>query len=274
MSKRTAKNPAEETEQGSQRSSFIVQSHIENPINQGEQEPIIQHQNGVVTELNRRGLEDWGCEIQGNQSREENWPNKHHVNQHIHWIAVHGNMAEAVMSFTIIKPKIHSPSLPCPSKLPKPFGQCLNSAFSPCSSFQIEGGGKSRRGCRTRVNAFPGLQLMAVMVEHLDGQRDLITHKSVWHLSDAAIKNVYSFYIMFTIWGCCFFGSTKDPYYDSENYRGDGGDGTGHWIYDKQEDIEERSRAELWREELIEEIEQKVEGLRELEEAKEEELVK
>lgn len=42
----------------------------------------------------------------------------------------------------------------------------------------------------------------------------------------------------------------------------------------QQEDIEERSRAELWREELIEEIEQKVEGLRELEEAKEEELVK
>lgn len=32
--------------------------------------------------------------------------------------------------------------------------------------------------------------LMAVMVEHLDGQRDLITHKSIWHLSDQAMKNV------------------------------------------------------------------------------------
>lgn len=43
----------------------------------------------------------------------------------------------------------------------------------------------------------------------------------------------------------------------------------------QQADIEESARAELWREELIEEIEQKVGSLRELEEAgKEEELVK
>ena len=43
----------------------------------------------------------------------------------------------------------------------------------------------------------------------------------------------------------------------------------------QQEDIEAAAREELWREELIEEIEQKVGGLRELEEAsKEEELVK
>lgn len=43
----------------------------------------------------------------------------------------------------------------------------------------------------------------------------------------------------------------------------------------QQEDIEESARAELWREELIEEIEQKVGSLRELEEAgKKEELVK
>ena len=43
----------------------------------------------------------------------------------------------------------------------------------------------------------------------------------------------------------------------------------------QQEDIEESARAELWREELIEEIEQKVGGLRELEDAaRKEELVK
>lgn len=44
----------------------------------------------------------------------------------------------------------------------------------------------------------------------------------------------------------------------------------------QQEDIEETARGALWREELIEEIEQKVGGLRELEEAgkKEEELVR
>ncbi|KAK3406329.1 hypothetical protein EUGRSUZ_K02487 [Eucalyptus grandis] len=101
----------------------------------------------------------------------------------------------------------------------------------------------------------------------VEGQREFITNKSIWHLSDKALKSVYTFYIMFTCWGCLFFGSTKDPYYDSEEYRKDGGDGTGHWVYEKQEDIEESARAELWREELIEEIEQKVGGLRELEEA-------
>lgn len=43
----------------------------------------------------------------------------------------------------------------------------------------------------------------------------------------------------------------------------------------QQEEIEEQARAELWREELIEEIEQKVEGLKELEAGgKKEELVK
>lgn len=43
----------------------------------------------------------------------------------------------------------------------------------------------------------------------------------------------------------------------------------------QQEDIEEEARAELWRDELIEEIEQKVGSLRELEEAgKKEQLVK
>lgn len=39
-----------------------------------------------------------------------------------------------------------------------------------------------------------------------------------------------------------------------------------HWLL-QQDDVEESARAALWREELIEEIEQKVGGLRELEEA-------
>ncbi|KAB2609388.1 hypothetical protein D8674_012556 [Pyrus ussuriensis x Pyrus communis] len=145
--------------------------------------------------------------------------------------------------------------------------------FSGCK--QIESGKKSKRSSFCRTNAFPDWPLMAVLVEHIEGQRDLITHKSIVHLSDENIKNVYTFYIMFTCWGCLFFGFMKDPYYNSETYRGDGGDGTGFWIYEKQEDIEESARAELWREELIEEIEQKVGSLRELEEAgKKEELVK
>ncbi|KAF3437646.1 hypothetical protein FNV43_RR20402 [Rhamnella rubrinervis] len=135
------------------------------------------------------------------------------------------------------------------------------------SGWQQIGERKSKRGCLSKANALPDWPLMAVLVEHMEGQRDYVIHKSIWHLSDNAIKDVYTLYIMFTCWGCLVFGSMKDPYYDSEQYRKDGGDGTGHWVYEKQEDIEESARAELWREELIEEIEQKVGGLRELEEA-------
>ncbi|XP_073271702.1 photosynthetic NDH subunit of subcomplex B 4, chloroplastic-like [Primulina huaijiensis] len=181
-------------------------------------------------------------------------------------------------AFTLLKPCIHNNSLqiaiPHLHPFSKPLRQCSSSRFGN-GGHQV-GGGKSNRVSRIRVNAITDWPLMAVMVEHMEGQRDLITHKSIWHLSDHTIKNVYMFYIMFTCWGCCFYGATKDPYYDSEAYRKDGGDGTGHWVYEKQEDIEETARAELWREELIEEIEQKVGGLRELEEAgkREEELVK
>ncbi|KAL5815877.1 hypothetical protein ACOSQ3_024255 [Xanthoceras sorbifolium] len=181
-------------------------------------------------------------------------------------------MAEAIMSFTIIKPLGHSSlqstkwDMLHPSS--KSLRQCSRTGMFNGWQQQLEGSNK-KRASLCKVNAFPDwpLTLMAVLVEHAEGQRDLITHKSIWHLSDKAIKNVYAFYMMFTCWGCLFFGATKDPYYDSEVYRGDGGDGTGHWFYEKQEDIEEAARAELWREELIEEIEQKVGGLQELEEA-------
>ncbi|GFP84973.1 hypothetical protein PHJA_000641100 [Phtheirospermum japonicum] len=172
-------------------------------------------------------------------------------------------MAETITSFPLLKPCIKHNSV---QKTKVEFSS-FSKSLRQCSSSRLH---------HLRVNALPDWPLMAVLVEHMEGQRDLITHKSIWHLSDQAMKNVYTFYIMFTCWGCCFFGSTKDPFYDSEAYRKDGGDGTGHWVYEKQEDMEERARAELWREELIEEIELKVEGLRELEEAanKKEELVK
>uniref|UniRef100_A0A0E0K562 Uncharacterized protein n=1 Tax=Oryza punctata TaxID=4537 RepID=A0A0E0K562_ORYPU len=104
-----------------------------------------------------------------------------------------------------------------------------------------------------KANASPldVVTLMVTMVEHVDLQRDYVVHKSIWHLSDAALKS--------------------DPFYDSEAYRGQGGDGTVHWYYDRQEDLEASAREELLREELLEEIEQRVGGLRELEEAAKEE---
>lgn len=104
--------------------------------------------------------------------------------------------------------------------------------------------GKSKRGSLCKVNGLPDWPLMAIIVEQIEGQRDYITEKSVWHLSDEAIKNVCkyrikklplhpfffnptsfwhflfvffggvlsaadSYYIMFTVWGCLFFGSMK-----------------------------------------------------------------
>lgn len=45
------------------------------------------------------------------------------------------------------------------------------------------------------MKALPDLTLMAVLVEHMEGQRDMITHKSIWHLSDVAIKNVCEYYL-------------------------------------------------------------------------------
>ncbi|KAL8167258.1 hypothetical protein V2J09_008757 [Rumex salicifolius] len=168
----------------------------------------------------------------------------------------------------------HSPSFP-DSLRPFPISK-LSFHESQIVERGYNSNAKKRRDLVGAAKALPDWPLMAVLVQHMEGQRDLVTQKSIWHLSDESIKNVYLMYAMFTCWGCCFFGSTKDPYYDSEEYRGDGGDGTGHWIYNKQEDIEESSRQDLLREELIEEIELKVGGLRELGEAAErkEELVK
>uniref|UniRef100_A0A0F7CYS2 Photosynthetic NDH subcomplex B 4 n=1 Tax=Goodyera fumata TaxID=1390594 RepID=A0A0F7CYS2_9ASPA len=184
---------------------------------------------------------------------------------------------KAAMSFSTHSPhlssiegtvnrRLHSPSL---CLQPRKFqDKRWNTKWSPNKEE------RRNRSTEWKVNSIPDWPLMAVMVEHVLGSRDWVVTKSVWHLNDEEIKNVYTMYIMFTCWGCCFFASMKDPFYDGESYRKDGGDGSVHWLYEKQEDIEEQARAELWREELIEEIEKKVGGLRELEEAKEEELVK
>ncbi|XP_073010799.1 photosynthetic NDH subunit of subcomplex B 4, chloroplastic [Typha latifolia] len=181
------------------------------------------------------------------------------------------------MALPVLKPHTHFPVLQSTKmdlySLPRALRNFQD--YRSKTTWSESKGTRVRRSSSWKLNAFPDWPLMAVMVEHVAGQRDYVVHKSVWHLSDEAMKNVYTLYIMFTCWGCCFFGSTKDPFYDGEDYRKDGGDGTVHWLYEKQEDIEESARAQLLREELIEEIEQKVGGLRELEEAsKEEELVK
>ncbi|CAI9112115.1 OLC1v1012498C1 [Oldenlandia corymbosa var. corymbosa] len=124
-------------------------------------------------------------------------------------------MAEAVMNFTVIKPHVHGTF--CPQQATKadylsPFTKALRP--DPATVFtngrKLVFQGKRANSALCKVNAFPDwAPLMAVMVEHAEGQRDLITNKFIWHLSDKAIKNVYTFYIMFTVWGCCFFSATK-----------------------------------------------------------------
>ncbi|KAL0416719.1 UNVERIFIED_CONTAM: Photosynthetic NDH subunit of subcomplex B 4, chloroplastic [Sesamum latifolium] len=187
-------------------------------------------------------------------------------------------MAETITPFTLLKPSIQTPN-PLFSSFSKSLKQCSSASRVSFGGHQIEDG-KSRRASRVvKVKALPDWPLMAVMWNTWkDKETSSHTNQFGTLISDVVrmlFSLVDTFYIMFTCWGCCFFGSTKDPYYDSEAYRKDGGDGTGHWVYEKQDDIEESARAELWREELIEEIEQKVGGLRELEEAgKKEEILK
>ncbi|KAK3155258.1 hypothetical protein QOZ80_2BG0200890 [Eleusine coracana subsp. coracana] len=154
----------------------------------------------------------------------------------------------------------------CPATVQ--FGRFQDHGFSTRQTMKPSGRGS------VKVNALPSLDmvsLMAIMVDHVENSRDYVVHKSIWHLSDTGMKSVYTFYAMFVVWGTCFFASMKDPFYDSETYRGQGGDGTVHWYYDKQEDLEASAREELLREELLEEIELRVGGLRELEEAGREE---
>nr|XP_025884481.1 photosynthetic NDH subunit of subcomplex B 4, chloroplastic isoform X3 [Solanum lycopersicum] len=97
------------------------------------------------------------------------------------------------MSFTFIKPSIPSPT----SELLHPFSKS-RLRHCPTSPFG-NNAGRRHQIERNRVKALPDWPLMAVLVEHMEGQRDLITHKSVWHLSDEAMKNIH-----FT--SCSLFG--------------------------------------------------------------------
>ncbi|KAG8059460.1 hypothetical protein GUJ93_ZPchr0002g26617 [Zizania palustris] len=167
------------------------------------------------------------------------------------------------MALPLLKSHSHlSALLRPPSRTTELHGRCRATVSS-----------RRRGSVKASASPFDVVPLMVTMVEHVDLQRDYVVHKSIWHLSDTALKSVYTFYAMFTVWGICFFASMKDPFYDSEAYRGQGGDGTVHWYYDRQEDLEASAREELLREELLEEIEQRVGGLRELEEAAKEEQV-
>ncbi|GMQ10664.1 hypothetical protein CsSME_00053580 [Camellia sinensis var. sinensis] len=116
-------------------------------------------------------------------------------------------MAEAVMSFTVVKPHIHNSLQTTKLDLypsSKSLRQWSISRFSN-GWHQIESS-KSKRGSLSKVNALPDWPLMAVLVEHIEGQRDLITHKSIWHLNDEAIKNVCKYLLIPNLFSLISYG--------------------------------------------------------------------
>eukprot|EP00244_Chara_vulgaris_P012430 TRINITY_DN652_c0_g3_i2.p1 TRINITY_DN652_c0_g3~~TRINITY_DN652_c0_g3_i2.p1 ORF type:complete len:259 (+),score=31.07 TRINITY_DN652_c0_g3_i2:61-837(+) len=117
-------------------------------------------------------------------------------------------------------------------------------------------------GSRVAATALPpGMEDVYVVLADILRPRPVIVEESTWVLSDQAIKTVYMLYACVFTWGCLVFGSMNDPLYDSEEYRNEGGDGTGNWIYEKQEKAEMEAREALFREDLVKEIEANQEEL-------------
>ncbi|GBG80139.1 hypothetical protein CBR_g30507 [Chara braunii] len=117
-------------------------------------------------------------------------------------------------------------------------------------------------GSRVAAAALPpGTEDVYVLLADILRPRPVIVEESTWVLSDQAIKTVYMLYACVFTWGCVVFGSMNDPLYDSEEYRSEGGDGTGNWIYENQEKAEMEAREALFREDLVKEIEANQEEL-------------
>lgn len=140
---------------------------------------------------------------------------------------------------------------------------------------------QSRRETKLFSLAFPAILATVVVTQSTDTYYNdsvFIDTFNDWMMPEKMTKDLYMLISMVFCWGCCVFGSMTDPFYESEDYRGAGGNGTNHWIYDVEEMEEIENREELFREALVKEIEGKVGEMRELEGAgkdreKEKELV-
>ncbi|GJP41653.1 hypothetical protein CLOM_g1296 [Closterium sp. NIES-68] len=116
--------------------------------------------------------------------------------------------------------------------------------------------------------------LLAFVEAELPGAMDTVTALSDFHITEPAFKAFYMIFTCVFCWGALVFGSMNDEYYESDEYRNAGGNGTQFWIYQRVEEEEEGAREELWRDELRREIEEKVTEVKGLKGAvKEEELV-
>lgn len=69
-------------------------------------------------------------------------------------------------------------------------------------------------------------------------------------LTDDGLKMMYIYICIGFTLGCCWAGSLSDPFYDTEEYRGDGGDGTQHWFYRKAEEDAVQRRQDMYQRQL------------------------
>ncbi|GAQ86045.1 NDH subcomplex B4 [Klebsormidium nitens] len=159
-------------------------------------------------------------------------------------------------------------------RIPQPRG-CRRAVVS-CDARQPHKSGaelpekRSRGGFRLQSVAW--LPLVLAMASetmtgeiHVDPSMDFYTD---WHFSQEFIKHFYVAFICCFSFGCVYFGSLKDPFYEGpeSGYREDGGNGTAHWFYDVKEEEEEASREQLAKQVLALEMAQKEKVVRQLEE--------
>lgn len=100
---------------------------------------------------------------------------------------------------------------------------------------------------------------------------ETIVHYNDYHIAEPAIKTFYLIFTCMFCWGACVFGSMNETFYDSDEYRDAGGNGTQFFRYQMEEEAEQENREELWAEDLRKEIEGRGLDVKELGGAKEEE---
>lgn len=88
------------------------------------------------------------------------------------------------MASSLLKPHSHC------SALPSGRSSGLHGGSCPATVHVVQRPAR-RRGQALKARAFPldVVPLMVTMVEHVDNQRDWVVTKSIWHLSDTAIKS-------------------------------------------------------------------------------------
>eukprot|EP00245_Coleochaete_scutata_P014264 TRINITY_DN6025_c3_g2_i1.p1 TRINITY_DN6025_c3_g2~~TRINITY_DN6025_c3_g2_i1.p1 ORF type:complete len:208 (-),score=38.19 TRINITY_DN6025_c3_g2_i1:651-1274(-) len=91
------------------------------------------------------------------------------------------------------------------------------------------------------------------------------TSMSSFTPEESSLKALYMVLSCAFCWGCVVFASMNDEFYEGDEYRNAGGNGTQYWMYEKEEEKEEEAREELWREELRREIEGRVSEVKEIE---------